>query len=144
MTQRGVVVSINSDSAEERRRLNQEAAKTMKYGGVTEEQALKLVTINPALQLGIDKRVGSIEVGKDADLVLYDAHPLSTFAVPQQVIIDGIVYFDRAKDLEQRAVRAKQKQALKDKEKATGTPARPTPPDTTPKADTTPDSKDQR
>ena len=64
-----MLVSINSDSAEEARHLNQEAAKAMKYGGLTEEQALKLVTINPATQLGIDKRVGSIEVGKDADLV---------------------------------------------------------------------------
>ena len=69
MTERGVLVSINSDSAEEHRHLNQEAAKAMKYGGLTEEQALKLVTLNPATQLGIDKRVGSIEVGKDADLV---------------------------------------------------------------------------
>ena len=117
------LVSINSDSAEEHRHLNQEAAKTMKYGGLTEDQALRLVTLNPAMQLGIDKRVGSIEVGKDADLVLYSAHPLSTFAVPQQVLIDGVVYFDRQKDLQQREARAKQKQALKDKEKAGSAPA---------------------
>jgi len=144
MTERGVVVSINSDSAEEHRHLNQEAAKTIKYGGLTEEQALKLVTINPAIQLGVDKRVGSIEVGKDADLVLYNAHPLSTFAVPQQVLIDGVVYFDRQKDLQQREARARQKQALKDKEKAGSAPARPTPPDTTPKAETTPGREEDR
>lgn len=136
MTDRGVLVSINSDSAEEHRHLNQEAAKAMKYGGLTEDQALELVTINPALQLGVDKRVGSIEVGKDADLVLYSAHPLSTFAIPRQVLIDGVVYFDREKDLQQRQVRAAQKQALKDKARSTGT-AKPTAPDTTPKAETT-------
>jgi imidazolonepropionase-like amidohydrolase len=144
MTERGVLVSINSDSAEEHRHLNQEAAKTMKYGGLTEEQALKLVTLNPALQLGLDKRVGSIEVGKDADLVIYSAHPLSTFAVPQQVLIDGVVYFDRQKDLQQREARAKQKQALKDKEKAGSASPKPTPPDTTPKAETTPGREEIR
>lgn len=143
MVQRGVVVSINSDSAEEHRHLNQEAAKTIKYGGLSEEQALKLVTLNPAMQLGIDKRVGSIEIGKDADLVLYTAHPLSTYAIPQRVLIDGVVYFDREKDLQQRDVRAKQKQALKDKEKAGSSP-RPTAPDTTPKAETTPRDEEDR
>jgi adenine deaminase len=116
----------------------------MKYGGLSEEQALKLITINPATQLGVEKRVGSIEVGKDADLVLYTAHPLSTFAIPQQVLIDGVVYFDRQKDLQQRDVRAKQKLALKDKEKAGTTPARPSPPDTTPKAETTPRYEEYR
>jgi imidazolonepropionase-like amidohydrolase len=143
MTERGVLVSINSDSAEETRHLNQEAAKAMKYGGLTEEQALRLITINPALQLGIDKRVGSIEVGKDADLVLYSAHPLSTFAIPQRVLVDGVVYFDREKDLQQREVQARQKQALKDKEKAGSTPARSTAPDTTPKSETTPGSEEE-
>src|SRR5208282_5694553 len=72
MTRRGVIVSINSDDAEEARHLNQEAAKMMKYGGLTEDEALRLVTINPAIQLGIEKRVGSIETGKDADLVIYN------------------------------------------------------------------------
>ena len=103
LTARGVLVSINSDSAEEHRHLNQEAAKAVRYGGMSDEEALKLVTINPAIQLGIDKRVGSIEVGKDADLVLYDAHPLSVYAVPQTVLVDGQVYFDRARDLAGRA-----------------------------------------
>jgi imidazolonepropionase-like amidohydrolase len=121
MTQKGVVVSINSDDAEEAQHLNQEAAKTMKYGGLTREQAIKLVTINPAMQLGIDKRVGSIEVGKDADFVIYNHDPLSVYAVPQKTIIDGKVYFDRDKDIAMRADLAKEKQTLMDKERpATG------------------------
>jgi imidazolonepropionase-like amidohydrolase len=117
MTHYGVVVSINSDSAEEARHLNQEAAKTMKYGGLFETEALKLVTLNPAIQLNIADRVGSIEVGKDADLVIYDKHPLSTYAVVQKTIIDGIVYFDRASDLAKRAELEKEKKELMDKEK---------------------------
>ncbi|HXE76088.1 MAG TPA: amidohydrolase family protein [Candidatus Xenobia bacterium] len=117
MTERGVVVSINSDSAEEARHLNQEAAKTMKFGGLSETEALKLVTLNPAKQLGIDKRVGSIEVGKDADLVIYDKHPLSVYSVPQKVLIDGEVYFDRQKDIAHRAEIEKERKELKEKEK---------------------------
>ena len=144
MTQRGVLVSINSDSAEEHRHLNQEAAKTMKYGGLTEAQALALITLNPATQLGIEKRVGSIEVGKDADLVLYSAHPLSTFAIAQQVLIDGVVYFDRQKDLQAREARARQKQALKDKEKSSAPPSRPAPTEATPKVETTPRVEEDR
>src|SRR5438105_4830142 len=89
MTLRCVLVSVNSYYAELMRRLNTEAAKTMKYGGLTETEALSLVTINPAKQLGIDKRVGSIETGKDADLVIYDKHPLSNFAKVEKVYIDG-------------------------------------------------------
>ena len=98
MTQRGVVTSINSDSGEEMRHLNQEAAKTMKWGGLSETEALKLVTLNPAIQLGVSDRVGSIEVGKDADLVIFQGHPLSTFGVVQQTYIDGKLYFDREHD----------------------------------------------
>jgi imidazolonepropionase-like amidohydrolase len=115
MTERGVLVSINSDSAEEHRHLNQEAAKAIKYGGLSEVEALKLVTLNPARQLRIDKRVGSIEVGKDADLVIFDKHPLSVYAVPQMTLIDGQVYFDRQKDLEARKTRADEKKALQEK-----------------------------
>jgi predicted amidohydrolase YtcJ len=117
MTQYGVVVSINSDSAEEARHLNQEAAKAMKWGGLTETEALALVTLNPAKQLRIDNRVGSIEVGKDADLVIYDKHPLSVYAVPQKVFIDGVEYFDRQKDIAHRAEVEKEKKELKEKEK---------------------------
>jgi imidazolonepropionase-like amidohydrolase len=121
MTQKGVVVSINSDDAEEAQHLNQEAAKTMKYGGLSREEAIKLVTINPAMQLGIDKRVGSIEVGKDADFAIYNHDPLSVYAVVQKSIIDGKVYFDRDKDIAMRADLAKEKQTLMDKERpATG------------------------
>jgi imidazolonepropionase-like amidohydrolase len=118
MTKRGVVVSINSDDAEEATHLNQEAAKTMKYGGLSELEALKLVTLNPALQLGIDKRVGSIDVGKDADLVIYNHHPLSAYAVAQKTLIDGRVYFDRQRDIAGRAELAREKKTLLEKEKA--------------------------
>jgi imidazolonepropionase-like amidohydrolase len=118
MTDHGVVVSINSDSGEEARHLNLEAAKTMKFGGMNETQALSMVTINPAIQLGIDKRVGSIEVGKDADLVIYNHHPLSVYSVPQTVFIDGQIYFDRQKDIAARADREKERKALIEKEKA--------------------------
>jgi imidazolonepropionase-like amidohydrolase len=117
MTRRGVVVSINSDDAEEATHLNQEAAKTMKYGGLTHDEALKLVTLNPAIQLGIDKRVGSIDVGKDADLVIYNHDPLSAYAVVQQTLIDGRVYFDRKRDIAEREAREKEKKALMEKEK---------------------------
>src|SRR5206468_1878798 len=77
MVRKGVLVSLNSDSAELMRHLNNEAAKTMKYGGLSEDEALSLITINPAKQLAIDSRVGSIEAGKDADLTIFDKHPLS-------------------------------------------------------------------
>lgn len=107
MTQRGVNVSINSDSNEEMRHLNEEAAKTIKWGGLTETEALSLITINPARQLGIDRMVGSIEVGKDADLALFDRHPLDNFAVAQMTFVDGKVYFDIFGDQErQRAIDA--------------------------------------
>ncbi len=117
MTRRGVVVSINSDDAGEATHLNQEAAKSMLYGGLTHDEALKLVTINPAIQLGIDKRVGSIDVGKDADLVIYDRDPMSAYAVAQKTLIDGRVYFDRDQDIANRAVLAQEKKNLIAKEK---------------------------
>ncbi|MBI1803394.1 MAG: amidohydrolase family protein [Ignavibacteriae bacterium] len=94
----GVVVSFNSDSDEQARRLNTEAAKAVKYGGLSEEEALKFVTINPAQQLRIDKRVGSIEVGKDADLAIWNGNPLSTYSICEQTWIDGRKYFDRDED----------------------------------------------
>ena len=107
MVENGVTVSINSDSNEEMRHLNQEAAKTIKWGGLTEDQALALITINPASQLGIAGRTGSIEVGKDADLVIFDRHPLDNFSVPQKTFVDGILYFDIDGDRErQRAIEA--------------------------------------
>ena len=95
MHKRGVVVSVNSDSAEHARRLNTEAAKSIHWGGLTDDEALALVTINPARQLRIDKRVGSLEVGKDADVVIWNRHPLSTYAIVDRVYIDGQSYYDR-------------------------------------------------
>ena len=121
MEQKGVIVSVNSDDAEEATHLNQEAAKGIKYGGMTHDEAMKLFTINPAMQLGIQDRVGSIEVGKDADLAIYNHDPLSVYAIVQKTIIDGKIYFDRQKDIAMRAENAKEKQALIDKERqATG------------------------
>ncbi len=93
---KGVRVAIKSDSEDYTRRLNQDAAKIMRYGGATEEEALKMITLNAAWIIGIDDRVGSIDVGKDADLVIWDGYPLSSYGVPNKVLIDGDVYFDRA------------------------------------------------
>ena len=115
MTRRGVVVSINSDDAEEATHLNQEAAKSMKFGGLSHDEALKMVTLNPAMQLGIDKRVGTIDVGKDADLAIYNRDPLSAYAVVQKTLIDGRVFFDRQRDIAERSEREKEKKALIDK-----------------------------
>lgn len=95
MHQVGVVTGINSDDAELARRLNVEAGKMIKYGKISEEDALKMVTLNPAKMLHIEDRVGSIKVGKDADLVLWDGHPLSTFSKAEITMIDGTIYFDR-------------------------------------------------
>jgi imidazolonepropionase-like amidohydrolase len=98
MHRRGVLVSVNSDSAEHARRLNTEAAKSIHWGGLSDDEALALVTINPARQLRIDNRVGSLEVGKDADVVLWNHHPLSTYAIVDRVYIDGQVYYDRLQE----------------------------------------------
>ena len=92
---KGVRVAIKSDSEDYTRRLNQEAAKTIRYGGATEEEALKMITLNAAWIVGVDDRVGSIDVGKDADLVIWNGYPLSSYGVPDKVLIDGEVYFDR-------------------------------------------------
>lgn len=92
----GVVTALNSDDAEMARRLNQEAAKTIKYSDISEEEALKMVTLNPAKLLHIDDRTGSIKEGKDADIVIWSDHPLSIYAMAEKTIIDGRIYFDRA------------------------------------------------
>ena len=99
----GITTAINSDDREMSRRLNQEAGKTVKYGGVSEEDAWKFVTLNPAKLLHIDDRVGSIKVGKDADLVLWNNHPLSVYAKAEKTFIEGVVYFDIEKDMQMRA-----------------------------------------
>ncbi len=98
----GITVAINSDDAEMSRRLNQEAAKTVKYGDMTELEAWKMVTINPAKLLHIDDRVGSIKIGKDADLVLWNNHPLSVYTKAEKTMIEGAIYFDLEKDKQQR------------------------------------------
>ncbi|MDN3665684.1 amidohydrolase family protein [Algibacter miyuki] len=99
----GVTVAINSDDPEMSRRLNQEAAKTIKYGGMSEEDAWKFVTLNPAKLLHIDHRVGSIKVGKDADVVLWTDHPMSIYAKAEKTIIEGVTYFDLERDNKLRA-----------------------------------------
>lgn len=121
MAQRGVVVSFNSDDSELARRLNTEAAKAVRYGGMSEVEALKLVTINPAIQLHVQDEVGSLEPGKDADFVIWNGHPLSNYSLAEQTWIDGRKYFDRAEDLKQREQLTAERAALiaktKDKEK---------------------------
>jgi len=133
MQKTGVNVAINSDDAEMARRLNQEAGKAVKYGGVSEEEALKMVTLNPAKALHVDNKVGSIKVGKDADVVLWSEHPLSIYAKSLYTIVDGTVYFDREKDAE----RSKQVTAERTKliqkmlgDKRAGMPTRPAMPTT--------------
>lgn len=112
MTKAGVITAINSDDAEMARRLNQEAAKTIKYGGMTPVQALSMVTLNPAKMLHIDNRVGSIALGKDADLVLWSAYPLSIDAKPMYTFVDGIAYFDFNRDLQMRREMAAERARL--------------------------------
>ena len=108
----GVTVAINSDDREMSRRLNQEAAKTIKYGGLSELEAWKTVTINPAKLLHIDDRVGSIKEGKDADVVLWSNHPMSIYAKVEKTIIEGKVYFNREEDKKKRKAIAEEKSQL--------------------------------
>ena len=98
MTDVGVTVAINSDDPEQARHLNQEAAKSIKYGGLTEEQAFKMCTLNPAIMLHVADRVGSIKIGKDADIVLWNDNPLSVYATAQSTFVDGIEYYNRQRD----------------------------------------------
>ncbi|HXZ28755.1 MAG TPA: amidohydrolase family protein, partial [Terriglobales bacterium] len=93
---KGVRVAIKSDSDDYTRRLNQEAGKTMRYGGATEEEALKMITLNPAWIIGVDDRVGSLDVGKDADITIWTGYPLSSYGLVDKAIIDGDVWFDRS------------------------------------------------
>ncbi|GJM29883.1 MAG: periplasmic amidohydrolase [Cyclobacteriaceae bacterium] len=128
MHNEGVVTAINSDNSEMMRRLNQEAAKSVKYGGMSEEDALKLVTLNPAKLLHWDDRMGSIKVGKDADVVLWSDHPLSIYAKAEQTIIDGTVYFDIERDKKLRQELAKERARLVTKmieEKEPGSDSQP-------------------
>lgn len=108
----GVTVAFNSDDAEMSRRLNQEAAKAVKYGGISEEDAWKFVTLNPAKLLHLDKSIGSIKIGKDADIVLWSTNPLSVYAKAEKTIIEGVVYFDLARDLKSRENIKKERNTL--------------------------------
>ena len=112
MQREGLNVCINSDDAEQARRLNQEAAKSVKYGGMGEEDALKMVTLNPAKALHVSDRVGSIKVGKDADLVLWSDNPLSIYARSEKTIVDGIVYYDIDRDAAMRKSIAQERNRL--------------------------------
>lgn len=100
LTRNGVITSINSDSGELIRHLFHEAGKAQKYGGLSDDEALALITINPAIQLGVGDRIGSIEEGKEGDVAIFNHHPLSIYAVPQKTIIDGKLYFDVESDMD--------------------------------------------
>jgi imidazolonepropionase-like amidohydrolase len=116
MMRHGVLQTINSDSDERVRRLNIDAAKLVRYGGMTEEEALKTITYNGAVQLGVGDKVGSIEVGKDADVAIWNNHPLSVYSNVEYTFIDGEVFFDRQQDLAKRAQVEQQRAALEQAE----------------------------
>lgn len=131
MQREGLNVCINSDDAEQERHLNQEAAKSCKYGGMSEEDAFKMVTLNPAIALHVADRVGSIKEGKDADVVLWSDNPLSVYAVPEYTIVDGIIYYDIDHDLRMRKYIASERNRLIQKmiaEKRSGAPTTPATP----------------
>ncbi len=100
LSKNGVITSINSDDAGLIRHLYHEAAKTQRYGRLSDNEALKLITINPAIQLGIDDRVGSLETNKEADIAIFKNHPLSVYAIPQMTIVDGVIRFDINEDMD--------------------------------------------
>ncbi|MBL7791776.1 MAG: amidohydrolase family protein [Saprospiraceae bacterium] len=112
MHEEGVTVAFNSDDDEMARRLNQEAAKAVLFGGVSEEEALKFVTLNPAKLLHLDQRMGSLKTGKDADVVLWSDQPLSVYAKAEKTFIDGILFFDRDEDIQLRDAIAKERSRL--------------------------------
>jgi imidazolonepropionase-like amidohydrolase len=127
----GLNVAINSDDAEMARRLNQEAAKTIKYGGMTEQEALEMVTINPAKMLHVEQYVGSLKTGKDGDVVVWSDNPLSIYAKSLYTIVDGTVYFDRQKDEQMQKQLDAERQRLVKKmvaEKRSGAPVIPAQP----------------
>ncbi|HEY1022604.1 MAG TPA: amidohydrolase, partial [Flavisolibacter sp.] len=131
MQMAGLNVAINSDDAEMARRLNQEAAKSVKYGGMSEVDALKMVTINPAKMLHVDDKVGSLKVGKDADVVVWSDNPLSIYAKSLYTIVDGTIYFDREKeDQKEKAIATERMRIVKkmNSEKSSGRPVAPVTP----------------
>jgi imidazolonepropionase-like amidohydrolase len=117
---RGVLVALNSDDAERMRRLFNDAAKTVRFGGATEDEAIRMLTINPAKIMGIDRWVGTIEPGKDADLAVFNRHPLDPFTVCEMTMVDGTAYFDRAKYLEERKKAEEEEKKKKEPEKKNG------------------------
>jgi imidazolonepropionase-like amidohydrolase len=125
MYKAGVLTTVNSDDNERARRLNTEAARAVRYGGAPEEEAIRMFTLNAAKQLGIDKWVGSIDVGKDADLVIWSAYPLSSYAIAEKVFIDGQQYFDRQDAIRMAGANAKEKEALRAKLKSASEPPKP-------------------
>ena len=141
MDQVGVLVSFNSDSDELARRMNWEASKAVRYGGLSPGEALKFVTINPARQLRIDHRTGSLEQGKDADFVIWSGDPLSTYSQCEQTWIEGAKYFDIERDLEMRSQVDRERQRLIQKilRQSHGEPAAP--PKTQAASQTAPDSQ---
>lgn len=124
MHRAGVLVTVNSDDPERQRRLNTDAGRLLKYG-VSEEDALRMITLNAARQLGVDRWTGSLDAGKDADVVIWSGHPLSSFSVAEQVFIDGEKYFDRADAINRAEVDERERQRLKQKEKAASEADRP-------------------
>lgn len=108
----GVVTTVNSDSDERARRLNIDAAKMMRYGGLTEDEALKTITYNGAVQLGVQDKVGSIELGKDADVVIWSGDPLSVYSTAETTFIDGEIFFDKKRDAAMREQQAKERASL--------------------------------
>lgn len=131
MHRAGLNVAINSDDAEMARRLNQEAGKIIKYGGITEEEALKMVTLNPAKMMFVDDRVGTLKPGKEADVVLWSDNPLSIYAKSLYTIVDGIIYFDREKDEQlQKVVDVERNRIIKkmNSQKKSGAPVEPAQP----------------
>jgi imidazolonepropionase-like amidohydrolase len=108
----GVVATVNSDSDERARRLNIDAAKMIRYGGLTEDEALKTITYNGAVQLGVQDKVGSIEVGKDADVVIWNGDPLSVYSTAETTFIDGEIFFDIKRDQQMRQQAAQERAAL--------------------------------
>jgi adenine deaminase len=125
----GINTAINSDDAEMARRLNQEAAKSVKYGKTSEEDAWKMVTLNPAKMLHLDAKMGSIKVGKDADVVVWSDHPLSIYAKAEKTFVDGICFYDVEKDAQKREAilreRARLIQKMVDDKKAGTTTQEP-------------------
>ena len=118
-------MAINSDDAEMGRRLNQEASKSVKYGDMSEQDAIKMVTLNPAKLLHLEDRIGSIKEGKDADLVIWSDNPLSIYAKAEKTIIDGAIYYDIERDLELRKEIREERSRLISKMKGAKTNGKP-------------------